>query len=179
MKHTLIILSAFVLFGCASRKVNSTEVKETTEVKAVETETLKEEIKKESETNTKVVTDIKIDTEKNVVTEVTEITPEDKTKPASVKLPNGQIIDITNAKYRHEKKTDLSKEKKSYLSEYQQTKKDLENALKTIKKDKETIAKLTRQLKDKETKSERGFPWWILILITIFFLLIYIRFKRK
>jgi len=170
----LVITALAFLCSCSTRKVNKTEVKETTEVKAVETETVKEEVKKESETNTKVVTDIKVDTEKNVVSEVTEITPDDKTKPASVKLPNGQTIDITNAKYRNEKTTDLSKEKKSYLSEYQQTKKDLENALKTIKKDKETIAKLNKQLNDKQTERKGMSFWgwfWIIVCLVCAYLI--------
>jgi hypothetical protein len=77
MKKTLIILSSFVLFGCASRKVQKTEVKETTEVKAVDT--------------TKTVTNTQkfersIDT--STINEI-EIVPIDSAKPITY---NGKVI---------------------------------------------------------------------------------------
>jgi len=178
MKHTLITLSALLLIGCGSRKATTQKetVKEnvTQSVKQTETETAT----KETETNTKVTTDVKIDTEKNVVSEVTEITAKDETKPASVKLPNGQVIDLTNAKYRNVKTSDLSKEKKSYLSEYKQTIKELENVKKQRDLSLKKIAKLEAELRRKNSERESFNYWWLWILILGAVYLLYRKYLR-
>lgn len=171
MKNKIITIAlAFTLFSCGSRKVETSKetVKEnvTQSVKETETETAT----KETETNTKVTTDVKIDTEKNVVSEVTEITAKDETKPASVKLPNGQVIDLTNATYRNVKTSDLSKEKKSYLSEYQQTIKELENVKKQRDLALQKVSKLEAELKNKKTERESVSYWWLILVIGIGYL---------
>jgi lipopolysaccharide export LptBFGC system permease protein LptF len=155
----------FLLCSCGSRKVETSKetVKEevTKTVKQTETETAT----KQTETNTKVTTDVKIDKENNVVSEVTEIVAKDETKPASVKLPNGQVIDLTNAKYRNVKTTDLSKEKKSYLSEYQKTSKELENVKKQRDLALQQVTKLEAELRKRDSERESFNYWWLWILI--------------
>jgi len=177
MKTTLITLSALLLIGCGSRKVTVQKetVKEevTQTVKQTETETAT----KQTETNTKVTTDVKIDKENNVVSEVTEIVAKDETKPASVKLPNGQVIDLTNAKYRNIKTTDLSKEKKSYLSEYQKTAKELENVKKQRNLALQQVAKLEAELRKRDSERESFNYWWLILLIGI--ILLSYRYLRR
>lgn len=166
-KLTLIAL-AFLLIGCASRKVNKSEVKEEVKTEQTVKEEVKTDTKKETNTNVKEVTTVTTDKEKNVVKEVTEITPDDKTKPATVKLPNGQIIDITNAKYRNEKTTDLSKEKTVSVKEYQLLQKRLELAKKQLNTAIQQNAELKRKLSDKETEAKSFFSYWWIIIIILF-----------
>jgi len=170
---SLIVAVAVGVGSCSTRKVETSKetVKEQTEQTVKETET--ETTTKQTDTNTKVTTDVKIDTEKNVVSEVTEITAKDETKPASVKLPNGQTIDLTNAKYRNVKTSDLSKEKKVSISEYNKVKKELKKALIQSRKDKETIVKLQKQIKQKKVNKQQynilSFWWlWLLIILMIY-----------
>lgn len=111
MKKLLIILTFFII-GCSSRKVNKSDTKEESKTEIVDTSKQTESKQSETNTNVKETKSTTIDKENNIVSDVTEITPDDKTKPASVKLPNGQIIDITNAKYRNEKKDRFKQRKK-------------------------------------------------------------------
>lgn len=181
MKTKLIILSLiFTIFAtsCASRKVNKSEVKEEIKTEQTVKEEVKTDTKKETNTNVKEVTTVTTDKEKNVVKEVTEITPDDKTKPATVKLPNGQVIDITNAKYRNEKITDLSKEKNVSVKEYQLLQKHLELAKKQRNTAVQQNAELKRKLSDKQTEAKRPFSWWWLILVVGVGYLIYKKFLR-
>jgi len=172
MKTIKILILSLMIVSCGTRKTNVTKTEEKVKV---ETETVVKETEttqKESDTNIKETTKTEIDKETNVFTDITEITPQDNTKPASIKLPNGQIIDITNAKYRNEKKTDLSKEKTVSLSKYELLNKDLETALKIN----ETLSKqnleLTNKSNQKQTERFSLSWWWLLwflLLIPIWF----------
>lgn len=168
----LILLSTLLIVSCGARKTSKSE---TTEKAKTETEIIAKETEtKQSETNTNVkeTKSTTIDKENNIVSEVTEITPDDKTKPALVKLPNGQIIDITNAKYRNVKTTDLSKEKTVSLSKYELVQKDLKTALKInnalIKQNKELLKQL--ETKDVDIKANNFWNWFILIVCLIAFI---------
>jgi len=183
MKTKLILLSTILLFSCGARKTSKSEttekVKTETEIVTKETET------KQSETNTNVkeTKSTTIDKENNIVSEVTEITTDDKTKPASVKLPNGQIIDITNAKYRNEKTIDLSKENTTLKLEYNKAVNIAERATKIA----ETLYKQNKELLNKlqDINSERkqfnygafilSFWWFWLLIIAM----IYIGWKNR
>jgi hypothetical protein len=179
MKTTIITLSALLLIGCGSRKVETSKETVKEEVTQTVKQTETENATKQTETNTKVTTDVKIDKENNVVSEVTEITPDDTSKPASVKLPNGQVIDLTNAKYRNIKTTDLSKEKKSYLSEYQKTSKELKNVKKQRDLALQQVAKLEAELRkrDSERKPSIYSYWWLILLVGI--ILLAYRYLRR
>jgi hypothetical protein len=169
MKYTILIL-AFLLFSCGARNVNKEDIKTDSIAKTIDVVKTETKINENTNENIKVTNKTEINKENNIVTEVTEITPDDKTKPASVKLANGQVIDITNAKYRNEKTTDLSKEKKVSISEYNKVKKELKKALIQSRKDKETIVKLQKQIKQKKVNKQQynilSF-WWLYLLIII------------
>jgi hypothetical protein len=173
IETALAIITFLLMTSCSARKVNksTTETKETAKTEIVTLDSSKTTTN--TNENVKVITETKVDTEKNVVTEVTEITPLDATKKATITDANGKTIDITNAKYRNEKKTDLSKEKKVSISEYNKLKTSLEIALKQHRKD----IKIIKQLKaksnikniDKEQFNLLSF-WWVLIPIALCYL---------
>jgi len=148
MKHTLIILSAFVLFGCSSRKVNKTEVKETTEVKAIDTsKTVTNTQKFERSVDTSTVNEF-------------EIVPIDINKPMVI---NGKTY--TNAILKR-KITKLNKVVELTEKVAQIQRKGVNKAIKTDK-----------TIKEKQTERESGFSWWwLLILIPIY--VIYREFKN-
>jgi PBP1b-binding outer membrane lipoprotein LpoB len=148
MKHTLIILSAFVLFGCASRKVNKTEVKETTEVKAIDTtKTVTNTQKFERSVDTSTVNEF-------------EIVPIDITKPMVI---NGRSY--SNAILKR-KVTKLNKvvEIDTKVAKIQQ--KGVNNSIKT-----------ERTIKEKETERKSGFNWWWLLFLLIPLYFLYNRLK--
>lgn len=170
MKNKLIILS--ILFSilwtsCGARKVQKSETKEETKVEQTSTEVKTEVTQTETETNVKVVTETKVDTEKNVVSEVVEVTPIDNTKQSLYKDAKGNTYDITNAKYRNVKTTDLSKENKVTKEELNALLKELENVKKDSELKNKIIAEQKKQLIDKQTEKESWFSWWWLLIILI------------
>lgn len=147
MKNTLIILSAFVLFGCASRKVNKTEVKETTEVKAIDT------TKRVINTETTVKS---LDT--STINEI-EIVPIDITKPimfGNTKVENG-VLRLKTTKVNKVVEID---EKASEIES-----KGVSVGSKQV---------IEKEVKQTERKSVVSW-WWLLLLIPIYF--IYKKFK--
>jgi len=142
MKKTLIILSAFVLFGCASRKVSKTEVKETTEVKAIDTtKTVTESEKTENSVDTSTINEI-------------EIIPIDNTKPIiynNKKVFNG-ILRLKTTKVN--KVVEIT-----------------EKFAKIEQKGVNKSGKQVIEVKQKETERKSFFSWWwLLLLIPIYFL---------
>lgn len=183
MKKSLILLSTILLISCSTRKsttqTNKVDLKTETQTEVKETETTKTEVN----TNVAETKTTTIDKENNVVKEVTEITPDDKSKPASVKLPNGQTIDITNAKYRNEKTTDLSKEKSVSLSKYELIQKDLKQALKIAETLYKENIELKQKLKNKEVVKETIFTWqfWLFffLLLLLLIAMVYVGWKKR
>lgn len=163
---------AFLLMtcSCSARKVDkqTTQINENTKIET--SKYLKEDVKKESETNIKETKTTTIDEAKNIVTEVTEIIPIDATKKATATDVNGRIIDITNAKYRNEKTTDLSNKKFVEAKDYLEVKKDLETALKIAEERGKAIIELQKQI-DIKNSEKKGFNlfslWWLLLLLLI------------
>jgi PBP1b-binding outer membrane lipoprotein LpoB len=138
MKNILIILSAFVIFGCASRKVSKTEVKETTEVKAIDTS--------KKVTNTQKF-ERSVDT--STVNEF-EIVPIDITKPMVV---NGKTY--TNAILKR-KVTKLNKvvEVDTKVAEIEQ---------KGVSVDSKQVI----ETEVKQTERKSGVSWWWLLFLLI------------
>lgn len=148
-KLTLIAL-AFLLIGCASRKVNKSEVKE-----EVNTEqTVKEEVKTDSNTNTTI-----IDTSET--TEI-EIVPIDNSKPIEV---NGKKY--VNARLK------LSKKKNAITTNSN------EKVSQIAKKDGKTKSNKVVEVKQKQTEAKRPFSWWWIILVVGVAIFIYRKYLRK
>jgi PBP1b-binding outer membrane lipoprotein LpoB len=148
MKHTLIILSAFVLFGCASRKVNKTEVKETTEVKAVDT----------TKTVTNTETTVKsLDT--STINEI-EIVPIDITKPITY---NGKTVlnGVLRLKTTKVNKVVEIEEKAEQIQQ-----KGLNNSI-----------VIDKTIKEKQTERKSVVKWWLWILLLIPIYFIYKKFR--
>jgi PBP1b-binding outer membrane lipoprotein LpoB len=135
-KITLLII-AITLVSCSTRKVSKTEVKETTEVNAIDTtKTVTNTQKFERSVDTSTVSEI-------------EIVPIDITKPMVV---NGKTY--TNAILKR-KVTKLNKvvEIDTKVAQIQQ--KGVNKAIKT-----------ERTIKEKETERKSGFNWyWLLFLL--------------
>jgi PBP1b-binding outer membrane lipoprotein LpoB len=140
VRITLLIL-ALTLVSCSTRKVSKTEVKETTEVKAIDTtKTVTNTQKFERSVDTSTVSEI-------------EIVPIDITKPMVI---NGKSY--LNAILKR-KVTKLNKvvEIDTKVAQIQQ--KGVNNSIKT-----------ERTIKEKETERKSGFNWWwLLLLIPIYF----------
>jgi hypothetical protein len=145
MKNKLIILSLILsIFGtsCSTRKVSKTEVKETTEVKAIDTtKTVTNTQKFERSVDTSTVSEI-------------EIVPIDITKPMIV---NGKSY--TNAILKR-KVTKLNKvvEIDTKVAQIQQ--KGVSNEVKQV---------IQTEVKQTERKSFLNW-WWLLLLIPIYFI---------
>ena len=141
MKNKLIILSLILSIfttSCSTRKVNRTEVKETTEVKTIDTtKTVTNTQKFERSVDTSTVSEI-------------EIVPIDITKPMVI---NGKTY--TNAILKR-KVTKLNKvvEIDTKVDQIQQR-----GVNKAIKIDK--------TIKEKQTERKSGFNWWWLLFLLI------------
>jgi hypothetical protein len=141
MKNKLIILSLILsIFGtsCSTRKVNKSEVKETTEVNEIDTtKTVTNTQKFERTVDTSTVSEI-------------EIVPIDITKPMVI---NGKTY--INAILKR-KVTKLNKvvEIDTKVAQIQQ--KGVNKAIKT-----------ERTIKEKQTERKSGFNWWWLLFLLI------------
>jgi hypothetical protein len=146
-KITLLIL-AITLVSCSTRKVAKSEVKETTEVKEIDTtKTVTNTQKFERSVDTSTVSEI-------------EIVPIDITKPMVV---DGKTY--LNAILKR-KVTKLNKVVEIDTKVAQIQRKGVNKAIKTDK-----------TIKEKETDRESGFSWWwLLLLIPIY--VIYREFKN-
>jgi hypothetical protein len=141
MKNKLIILSLILSIfatSCSTRKVAKSEVKETTEVKAIDTtKTVTNTQKFERSVDTSTVSEI-------------EIVPIDITKPMVI---NGKTY--TNAILKR-KVTKLNKvvEIDTKVAQIQQ--KGVNNS---------TV--IDKTIKEKETERKSGFNWWWLLFLLI------------
>jgi len=150
MKTKLTIIAlAFLLIGCASRKVNKSEVKE--EVKTEQT--VKEEVKTDSNTNTTI-----IDTSET--TEI-EIVPIDNSKP--IEYNGHKVINGT---------LKLSKKKNAITTNSN------EKVSQIAKKEGKTKSNKVVEVKQKQTEAKRPFNWWWIILVVGVGYLIYKKFLR-
>ena len=150
MKTKLTIIAlAFLLIGCASRKVNKSEVKE--EVKTEQT--VKEETTTNTDTNIKIV-------DTSETTEI-EIVPIDNSKPIEY---NGHKVINGTLKLSKKKNaiTTNSKEKVSQIA----------------KKEVKAKSNKVVEVKQKQTEAKRPFNWWWIILVVGVGYLIYIKFLR-
>ena len=151
MKNKLIILSLILSIfstSCSTRKVSKSEVKETTEVKEIDTtKTVTNTQKFERSVDTSTVSEI-------------EIVPIDITKPMVV---DGKTY-LTAILKRKVTKLNKVVEIDTKVAQIQQ--KGVNKAIKT-----ETT------IKEKQTERESGFSWWwLLMLIPIY--VIYREFKN-
>lgn len=143
----IIIFLALLLFSCKSKQ-------KTVDKKAEKvSEIVKKDIKKTTETQLDVsVLEIEEKTE-------IRISPEQPKKPITVVFPNRDTLKISNGKISigHEKTT----KKTTDQSETQTHEKDKTKT----KRDTETKEKI----KQKDVKG--SFPWWILIVVAVAFLI--------
>jgi len=150
MKHTLIILSAFVLCSCSTRKVNKTEVKETTEVKAIDTsKTITNTQKFERSVDTSTVNEF-------------EIVPIDITKPM---LINGKTY--KNAILKR-KVTKLNKVVEIDTKVAQIESKGVSNEVKQV---------IEKEVKETERKGMPLYWWLIIVACLVLVFLIYRNLK--
>lgn len=147
-KLTLIAL-AFLLIGCASRKVNKSEVKE--EIKTEQT--VKEKTTTNTDTNTKIV-------DTSETTEI-EIVPIDNTKP--IEYNGHKVINGT---------LKLSKKKNAITTNSN------EKVSQIAKKEGKTKSNKVVEFKQKQTEAKRPFNWWWIILVVGVGYLIYKKFLR-
>ena len=149
MKYTLITLSALLLIGCGSRKVEAS--KET--VKEEVTQTVNTEIKTNTNETVKVV-------DTSTVDEI-EFVPIDNTQPIIYGTTK-----VFNAKIRHVKRknaiTTVSDKKVSQIK----------------RNDVKTVGKREVKVKDKVTERESVSYWWLLILILGLVYLLYRKYLR-
>jgi len=134
-KITLLIL-AITLVSCSTRKVNKTEVKETTEVKAIDTsKTVINTEKTEKSVDTSTINEI-------------EIVPIDITKPITVNgktVLNGILrLKTTKVNKVVEIETKVSKNEQKGVS---------------------VASKQVIEVKQKETERKSGVNWWWLLLL--------------
>lgn len=171
-----IVTVAFLMSAtsCASRKVAKSETKE--ETRAEITSEIQTEVKTETEINTNIkeVTTVTTDVSTNKVTETKTIKPIDATKKSNYKG-----IEFENAEINESKTTDLSKEKTISVKEYNEVKKELENALKREKQLNKLVAELRKQSSAKQTEVERLFSYWWLIVVVGIAILIYRKYLRN
>lgn len=148
MKTKLTIIAlAFLLIGCASRKVNKSEVKE----EAKTEQTVKEEVKTDSNTNTTII-------DASETTEI-EIVPIDNSKP--IEYNGHKVINGT---------LKLSKKKNAI------TTKSNEKVSQIAKKSVKAKSNKVVEVKQKQTEAKRPFNWWWIILVVGVAYIIYRKF---
>jgi hypothetical protein len=149
MKTTLITLSALLLIGCGTRKVETS--KKT--VKEEVTQTVKTETKTDTNETVKIV-------DTSTVDEI-EFVPIDNNLPI---IYNGK--EVFNAKIRHVKRknriTTVSDKKVAQIK----------------RNDVKTVGKREIKVKDKVSERESGFAWWLWIVLIGLALLTY-RYLRR
>jgi acetylglutamate synthase len=138
MKTTLITLSALLLIGCGSRKVETSK------------ETVKENVTQSSTTETKTDTNETVKVVDTSTVDEIEFIPIDNTQPI---IYNGQKV--YNAKIRH------SKRKNNVTTE------TVKKVAETSRNEVKTNAKREVKVKDKVTERESGFNWWWLLFLLI------------
>lgn len=149
MKHTLITLSALLLIGCGSRKVETSK------------ETVKENVTQTATTETKTDTNESVKVIDTSTIDEIEFIPIDNSKPI---IYNGQKV--YNAKIRHSKrKNDITTETVKKVAE-------------TSRNEVKTNVKREVKIKDKVAERESGFAWWIWILVLGALYLIYRKLRR-
>jgi hypothetical protein len=150
MKRIFITLSALLLIGCGSRKVETSK------------ETVKENVTQSATTETKTDTNETVKIIDTSTVDEIEFVPVDITKPI---IYNGQKV--YNAKIRHSKrKNDITTVSNKKVAE-------------TRRNEVKTKVKREVKVKDKITERESVSYWWIWILILGAIVLIYNRLKRN
>lgn len=142
-----ILIAMF--FSCSTRKVQIDKVKEITEISQVnkdKTETISNEIIKES-----------ADTNNDVITETTEIIPIDPTKESFFITPEGKKVQLNNAKYKRIRTTDKSKSMRTIKKE--------NKAVKRAQND--NLVSINKEVLHSNKETERITYWWFLLLLII------------
>ena len=141
MKTTLITLSALLLIGCGTRKVETSK------------QTVKEEVTQMATTETKTDTNENVKVIDTSTVDEIEFVPIDNNRPI---IYNGK--EVFNAKIRHVKrKNGITTETVKKVAE-------------TSRNEVKTKVKREVKVKDKVTEAKRGFPWWILLVIGALYL---------
>ena len=150
VRITTLIALAFLLIGCASRKVNKSEVKEEVKVE----QTVKEETTTNTDTNTKIV-------DTSETTEI-EIVPIDNSKP--IEYNGHKVINGT---------LKLSKKKNGITTNSN------EKVSQIAKKEGKTKSNKVVEVKKKQTEAKRPFSWWLIILVVGVTIFIYRKYLRQ
>lgn len=149
MKHTLITLSALLLIGCGSRKVETSK------------ETVKENVTQSATTETKTDTNETVKVVDTSTIDEIEFISIDNTQPI---IYNGQKV--YNAKIRHSKrKNDITTVSSKKVAQIE-------------RKEVKAKSKKVVEVKQKQTEAKRPFSWWWIILIVGVGYLIYRKFLR-
>lgn len=159
----ILILALFLFTSCGSRKRALEKIKEQSET-AIKTETetvIKTDVTKQSETIIKVNEQAQ-EQEQEFTGEVA-----DTSKPASVQTESkdGKIIQtFTNFKnVSNSSKT----ANKSNVSDNKSNIAITDNSKKITKQKEQSQSKESRESKTVQLERKTGFPWWLLILLTI------------
>lgn len=159
-------LIALTLFSCGSRKTNKEHSKEEIKSEVVDNSV----IEKQTDTNVKTTTTIKIDDKNETVTEETTISPEDNTKEAFIIDKDGTKVVLNNTKKVYKKTTQKNNTQTDALKYIDEAKKDIVKEQKAIKEQYTDKKENSVKNIDKKAYNPLNFIWIGLIILFVLFI---------
>jgi ABC-type Na+ efflux pump permease subunit len=155
--------------SCGARRVNKQSTKEEIKTELVDNSTTE----KQSETNVKTTTTVKVDDKNETVTEETVYEPSNNTKESFVIEKDGTKVILNNAKKIVRKTTKNNNTKTELVNNIDELKKE-------VQKEQKDIAQKTVSVKENSSKEikKEPVPWYYFIIVLAVLGIIYWLLKK-
>jgi len=160
----LIFVFLVSMCSCGARKVNKEHSKEETKSEVTDNSI----IEKQTDTNVKTTTTIKVDDKNETVTEETTISPEDNTKEAFIIEKDGTKVVLNNTKKVYKKTTQKNNTHYELVNNIDELKKETVKEQKAVKQS--NTSKKENSSKEVAKKAFNPFNllWFIIPLLIIY-----------
>lgn len=165
-------LIAMGLISCGARKVNKEHSKEETKSEVVDNSV----IEKQTHTNVKTTTTVKVDDKNETVTEETTVSPEDNTKEAFIIEKDGTKVVLNNTKKVYKKTTQKNNTQSDIIKNIDEVKKEAVKEQKSIKQVNTSKKENSVKKVDKKAFNPLNLFWLIIPIALIYFL--YRQYKK-
>jgi len=169
----LVYVLLFSMCSCGARKVNKEHSKEEIKTESVDNSV----IEKQTDTNVKTTTIVKVDDKNETVTEETTISPADNTKEAFIIEKDGTKVVLNNTKKVYKKTT--QKNNSSTSANIAQV--QIENKASKEKKNIEQKEVSTKEVKAKQVDKKQFNPFVLIMTgigVLVLLYVIYILYKK-
>lgn len=160
------------LISCGARKVAKQHSKEETKSEVVDNSV----IEKQTDTNVKTTTTLKVDDKNETVTEEITISPEDNTKEAFIIEKDGTKVVLKNTKKVYKKTTQKNNTQSQIFGNSEQVKKETVKEQKAVKQVNTSKKENSVKKVDKKAFNPFNLLWLIIPIGLIYFL--YRQYKK-